>query len=641
MVRITRVEVWNLRALKVADIALNDYTCFVGRNSAGKSTVLCALNIFFRQTDDIGTDLQSLDCEDFFGGDTSEPIRIRVTFEEMSDEALEAFKHYARGGKLVVTAEAVYDESSKRAVVTHFGERLGIEEFRPFFEAHGAGESASTITAIYDGLRARFAELPSNARSKDAKAEALRNYEAERPDACTLIPSADQFYGVSKGANRLERFVQWVYVPAVKDAIAEQTDVRNSALSKLLARAVSAKSDFDEKLADLRLDSLTKYQEILDQNQNALEEISGALTKRLSSWSHQGTDLTIEWKQDEQKSVRIEQPIAGVKIKEDAFEGQVSRLGHGMQRSFIIALLQELALYNREGAPKLILGVEEPELYQHPPQSRHLAALLKQLSEADSQVLVTTHSPFFVSGEVFEDVRLMRKNEHHESKVYSATAGAVSDLIAEYSGKRPDPRMATVARMQQVLQPQISEMFFADSLLFVEGREDVAFIQTYLELKGYWESLREVGLHVIPVDGKSELLRPIAIANSLQIPAFLVFDCDSEVKPKWLQLHENDNKGLFSAYRIEVGSAFPEHDVFAENCVAWRTDLASSVQKAVDPAVWAACKEGANVEFEHGTGMKKNVMHIASFVERLWDSDIRPEPLEKLSDLILEFAVPS
>lgn len=279
------------------------------------------------------------------------------------------------------------------------------------------------------------------------------------------------------------------------------------------------------------------------------------------------------------------------------------------------------------------------ELYQHPPQSRHLAALLKRLSEADSQILVTTHSPFFVSGEVFEDVRLIRKNERHEACVHSANAQRVSDLISEYSGKRPDPCSATLARLQQVLQPQISEMFFADSLLFVEGREDVAFIQTYLDLKGYWETLRQVGLHIVPVDGKSELLRPLAIAKALEIPAFLVFDCDGEVKEKWVDLHERDNKGLFAACEIEIDSAFPKEDVFERNCVAWRIDLASTIETSVPSEVWASCKEKANREFDHGPGLKKNIMHIASLVENLWQKGVRPDPLERLSELLLEFAV--
>ena len=59
--KIERVEVWNLRSLKEVDIPFNDYTCFVGPNSAGKSTALCALNIFFRQSENTGTNFQSLE----------------------------------------------------------------------------------------------------------------------------------------------------------------------------------------------------------------------------------------------------------------------------------------------------------------------------------------------------------------------------------------------------------------------------------------------------------------------------------------------------------------------------------------------------------------------------------------------------
>jgi len=48
-------------------------------------------------------------------------------------------------------------------------------------------------------------------------------------------------------------------------------------------------------------------------------------------------------------------------------------MGHGLQRSYLLALLQELAGSEAPNAPTLILGCEEPELYQHPPQARHLA----------------------------------------------------------------------------------------------------------------------------------------------------------------------------------------------------------------------------------------------------------------------------
>jgi hypothetical protein len=39
-----------------------------------------------------------------------------------------------------------------------------------------------------------------------------------------------------------------------------------------------------------------------------------------------------------------------------------------MQRAFIVSILQELAVGDQGESPKLILGFEEPELYQHPPR---------------------------------------------------------------------------------------------------------------------------------------------------------------------------------------------------------------------------------------------------------------------------------
>jgi len=64
--------------------------------------------------------------------------------------------------------------------------------------------------------------------------QALRAYEEEHPETCEELPSGDEFYGVAKGKNHLEKYIQWVYVPAVKDASSEQAEAKATALGKLL-----------------------------------------------------------------------------------------------------------------------------------------------------------------------------------------------------------------------------------------------------------------------------------------------------------------------------------------------------------------------------------------------------------------------
>jgi len=51
--------------------------------------------------------------------------------------------------------------------------------------------------------------------------DALGLYEESHPAHCNLIPSEDQSYIFSKLENRLSRYVQWAYAPAVKDGTKE------------------------------------------------------------------------------------------------------------------------------------------------------------------------------------------------------------------------------------------------------------------------------------------------------------------------------------------------------------------------------------------------------------------------------------
>ena len=113
--------------------------------------------------------------------------------------------------------------------------------FAPFFQALDERKKVTELKDIYRSFLGAHEGLPAPG-TKDAMVQALHEYETERPDDCELIPSEDQFYGFSKGANRLAKHVQWVYVPAVKDATSEQVEARNSALGKLLARTVRSKT---------------------------------------------------------------------------------------------------------------------------------------------------------------------------------------------------------------------------------------------------------------------------------------------------------------------------------------------------------------------------------------------------------------
>lgn len=143
--KIESVRIQNFRAIKDLTVPLGDYACLVGPNGGGKSTILTALNVFFRYSTDAVTNLLALDEEDFHKKNTSEPIRVTVIFSDLSVEAQADFADYYRQGKLIVSAFARWDPASRTATVLQFGQRLAMKPFAPFFKAEGDGAKVDEL----------------------------------------------------------------------------------------------------------------------------------------------------------------------------------------------------------------------------------------------------------------------------------------------------------------------------------------------------------------------------------------------------------------------------------------------------------------------------------------------------------------
>lgn len=644
--RLASVRIQNFRAFADDTICFNDYTCLVGPNGGGKSTVLMALNIVFRDSRHSQTDLLKLDKEDFHHKNTKIPIVITVTFEDLSAEAQEDFKDYFRQGKLVVSAVANWSEEDQFAEVRQYGERLGMEDLKPFFKAEGDGVSVADLKKLYASIRETHPDLPSPG-TKQAMIDALRAYEGTHADQCILIPSEDQFYGVSKGANRLEKYIQWVFVPAVKDASDEQLEAKKTVLGLLLERTVRTRVTFKEHLDKLREELGGKYQAILDAQQGMLKDLSESLNRRFGEWAHPDTSLMLEWQNDQQNSIKIAEPLAQIIAGEGDFKGKLARFGHGLQRSFLLAMLEELSGCDAAEGPKLVLGCEEPELYQHPPQARHLASVIQKLTTKTSQVIVCTHSPYFVSGREVEDVRSVRPNHAKKSCCcHRVTLDQIDDSIRTVRGELPVKPAGTMIKVHQALQPALNEIFFTNVLILVEGLEDVAYISTYLTLMDRWDDFRKRGCHLVPAGGKSSIVRPLTISQHLQVPTFVVFDSDGHSVPKpeddkrgWRAMHEKDNTSILKLCGIAAPVAFPAATLWEPSVVMWRSEMGAIVEEDLGKDDWV--RIGDDVRAKQGIDVgdiNKNSLFIGYRLMEAWEQKKKSPSLERLCNAIIDFA---
>lgn len=637
--RIASLRIQNLRSFKDQTVQIDPYICLVGPNGAGKSNVFCALNIFFGEDSHSPTDLGLLEEEDFHNKDTSEPIRITVTFKDLSAEAKEDLKAYVRHDELVVSAIAEWDPNKQSASVKQVGERLVMKEFAPYFQAQKEGTKAPQLKVIFSELRSARPELKT-ATTIDGMREVLREFEEAHPELCELMESPDLFYGVSKGDHLLNRHIQWVFIPAVKDAASENREAKDTALGKLLARTVRTRVSFKERLEEIRQDASAQYQAMLTEQQGALDDISAKLSEGLAEWATPDAGMALIWYGDKNKSVQVAEPFAEIVARDGGFSGSLTRFGHGLQRSYLLALLQLIASGESEGnVPTLILGCEEPEVFQHPPQVRHLAEVLHRLSERGNQVLVCTHSPLFVRGEFFEGVRLIRRDPVTKSSTVSfCLATDVEGAITSARGKPSIRRGPAIAKLEQELNPELNELFFAPYIVLVEGTEELAYLKAYLINMGLMERFRTLGCHIVPTRKKSQMPRPIAIMRKMGIPLYCVFDSDGDCEAKHRPTHEAENKAILILLGTTGGSAFPTSDHWSDGLTVWANNLTKRIEADFGKEEWNDCLDQVRAENGHPPDINKNGYFIPDFLEKAWGKGLSSDNMERLCHEILAHA---
>jgi len=382
----------------------------------------------------------------------------------------------------------------------------------------------------------------------------------------------------------------------------------------------------------------------VEKQKDALSNLQNSIQTRLRNWANPSATVALNWHYDPNKSLVINEPIARAAIGEDDFIGEIARLGHGMQRAFIVSILQELAVGDQGESPKLILGFEEPELYQHPPQAQHMASLLEDLATGpvkNTQIILSTHSPYFISSKGFENIRVFRKEIDNKcSAVYSTTYKQVEERLAKAMDESPSSPTSLMARIAQIMQPSQNELYFTRIAILVEGIEDIAFISTHLQLSDRWSQFREFGCHFVIGDGKTSLSRALAICKELDIPTFVVFDSDAhQKKANDIKNNKRDNSCILRLCGLNDFEPLPSDNLWHSQGVMWKTKIADVVMEDFSKDVWKKAENNARKKMGFSDNVRrKNRLLIAATLEELSSEGKQSAILETLCENLHGFA---
>lgn len=584
--RIQSVRIKNFRAFKDVKIDFEkDYTCFVGENSVGKSTVLNALNIFFQQ-DENQQSYTKLGKSEFHQENIDEPIEITVTFSDLNSyEQQELSSHY-RHGVIVCKTIAKFNKGKEYGYAEPEQKiaRRGIEDFTSFFKAEKGGSLVPDLRNIYEGFKKNHPSLPE-ATKKNAMKEALFDYEAANPQLCGNIESTEDYYKDGKGL--LEPYIRWIYIPAVKDVVKETVaDKKGKYLEQILALIGDSKKPIEKQREGIHNDAIEAYEKALEQaNKNSsslFKSLEASIRKNLNHWGYSDFEPSIHWGQPD-KDITIPAPVTKMSLKSPSYKKElgVENFGHGLQRAIAFTLLQGLAHTQiqsmskpaNKNEPKMIFACEEPEIYQHPPRIRGFYNTLQNLSTSGSQVMITTHHPFFVADSFFEKIRLVKQIGQNEPEIVSRSFDTVNVAYKKISNKDMRRSDKIIPPLHQILHSSRNEMFFSKNIVFVEGQSDETYITTYLHLMGLWEEYISQGTQVIKVHGKNNLLEPIIIAKEFGIPFFVVFDADTD------RGEDENNKKIFEA----LGKTYstPKGVFLDSNCCVWEDRIEKNLKEEI------------------------------------------------------------
>jgi len=629
---IKAVRVQNYRSILDETLPFDQLTALVGPNGSGKSSFLRALELFCAASPKFG-------AEDFYAEDISQAIEITITFTDLDEEETGRFASYLEGSDLTVVRLLSIADGKTNA--RYHGSSLQNVDFARVREAGKAVEKK----IVYEEVRnnPEYADLPKWTKQEDAHA-ALKKWELDHQDKCTRQRDDGQFFGFTEVAQGyLGRYTRFISISAVRDAAEDAVEGKGSPITEIMDLVVRSALAYREEVTKFKEDTQKKYEEIMDPAKLAeITTLEGQLTSTLKTYVPDAS-VSLSW--IKAGGIEIPMPKAGVKLVEDGYPSAVVRTGHGLQRAFILTMLQHLALAQvsterrseSEGAveglpavassakpkmPNLILSIEEPELYQHPNRQRHLAKILLHLASGAlagvarrTQVIYGTHSPLFVDTDRFQQVRLLRKIAGAEgkpkiTKAIWATFDQIAEVLWEASGK-PDPKFTGESlrpRLHAIMTPWMNEGFFADVVVLVEGEEDRAAILGTAKSMGH--DLESDGFSVIPSMGKNNLDRPTVIFQKLNIPTYVIWDGDEgKAKPK-----PESNRYLLRL----LGQ--PEEDwpsVVADKFACFKKDLHTTFREEIgtevfDPLLQAVQEELAILKREQAI---KNHVVIQKLIE--------------------------
>jgi putative ATP-dependent endonuclease of OLD family len=187
-----------------------------------------------------------------------------------------------------------------------------------------------------------------------------------------------------------------------------------------------------------------------------------------------------------------------------------------------------------------LICIEEPENFMHPQMQESFIkniddALAVLLGNADkkninSQLIITTHSPHIVNSKVhssnsFNNINYITTDEANLSHVVRLNDNAISG--GNLSKNEGENKLKELKFLKKHIKYKVSELFFSDAVILVEGITEEHLLQHYINES---KKLYKYGISILNIAGAyGHIYKPLL--ELLNIPCLVITDLDIKRAP--------------------------------------------------------------------------------------------------------------
>lgn len=532
--RIKKVILENFRGYQVrTEVPLEQFTALIGRNDAGKSTILEALDYFFENSKPDQGDAS-------IGGD-AQKVLIGVVFDRLPAELT-----LDRGARSTLAAEHLLNEDGDLEIHKIFS-LAAQRPSAPKVFARAVHPSEDKIKSLLQknntDLKALVKEMglqdACNLNENPSMRQAI--YQSMKGNlllAVQDVPLNDDNGKAVWGAiqARLPLYSLFRSDRASSDQDPEVQNPMKAAIQKALADMQEDLAEVVEKVREKAEDTAKRT---LEQLQAAYPDLANSLTPqfRSPSWAN----------------------IFKVDLESD--DGiPLNKRGSGVRRLILMSFFQAEAEKKRkeaadgafDGEVPVIYAIEEPETSQHPDNQCRIVSALMELAEAGDQVLVTTHMPALAELIPIDCLRYIDRDDNGNVRIRSGGPEVYGE-IAEALGVLPDPIRAQAVKVA----------------VLVEGKTDIDALISLSQVLAEAGELPALDSNkIFWALGGGETLKDWVerdYLSNLDLPQVVIFDSDRTAEA--LPAHEDKQKRLKDINARENRIAFMTSKREMENFV--------------------------------------------------------------------------